>query len=225
MDIRTNHITTTKTCRFATYGQLSERTKYFWFCLHGTKMVCDQMIYKFSEFDPETHYVVAPEGMSRVYANGFGGEVVATWMTSRDRLEEINDFSNYLSLLYNQEVEKLPATCKKILFGFSQGGTTLYRWLHSTKTAADFLIGHSCWIPEEIDLKEGKTDFNQIPSVYTYGKNDQFLTDERIAEVEAVISKNNLKVEVLPFEGEHRIEKAWLRKLWQEQISDEQRDR
>lgn len=220
MDISTNHITTSKTCRYATYGNLSDKTKYFWFCLHGSKMLCDQVIYKFKDFDPQSHYIVAPEAMNRVYAKNFGGDVVATWMTTRDRLEEIKDFSNYLSLLYKQEVDKLPVTCRKILFGFSQGGTTLYRWLHHNPVAADFLLGYSCWLPEDIDLRAGKTDFDQFPIVYTYGKNDQFLTDERIAELKGVISKNKLEVSVFPYEGEHKIDRTWLKKIWEEQIRD-----
>ena len=93
MEIKTHHIVTPKTARYSAYGNLSSKTKYFWFVLHGSNMLSEQMLYKFKEFDPETHFVIAPEGLSRFYVNGFGGEVVASWMTKRDRLEEIHDFS------------------------------------------------------------------------------------------------------------------------------------
>lgn len=214
MELETKHITTTKTCRYSTYGNLSDHTKYFWFCLHGSKMLCEQMLYKFSDFDPATHYVVAPEGMNRLYLNGFGGDVVATWMTKRDRLEEIEDFSNYLNTLYHQEVHKLPAGCKKILLGFSQGGTSLYRWLHRETVIADYLIGYACWIPEDINLLDGKTDLSQIETLYTYGQDDAFLTAERIASLRSIITKNQLAMEILPYEGQHKIDKEWLKEIW-----------
>ena len=72
-------------------------------------------------FDPETHFVIAPEGLSRFYVNGFGGEVVASWMTKRDRLEEIHDFSVYCSALYDSYVQKLPESCKRSLWAFLKG--------------------------------------------------------------------------------------------------------
>jgi len=181
-------------------------------------MRCEQLLYKFTDFDPNTHYVVAPEGMNRLYIDGFGGEVVATWMTKRDRLHEINDFSNYLSALYQQETEKLPKTCKRFLFGFSQGGTTLYRWLHARVVKADALIGYSCWIPEDINLKESQTELSSLNSIYTYGNEDQFLTENRIDALMEVIAKNGLEITPQVFEGKHRIERKCLRKLFEERL-------
>ena len=162
MEIKTHHIATPKTARYTTYGELSLKTKYFWFVLHGSNMLSEQMLYKFKDFDPETHFVIAPEGLSRFYVNGFGGEVVASWMTKRDRLEEIHDFSVYCSTLYDTYVQKLPESCKTIIMGFSQGGVTAMRWLHHLDVTVDFLIPYACWIPEDIDYSTAKTDWNKI---------------------------------------------------------------
>ena len=74
MEINTHHIVTPKTARYVTYGNLSSKTKYFWFVLHGSNMLAEQMLYKFKNFDPELHFVVSPEALSRFYVNGFGGE-------------------------------------------------------------------------------------------------------------------------------------------------------
>ena len=213
MEISTNYITTPKTTRFATYGKPGPNTKYFWFCLHGSKMVCEQIVYKFSEFNPEEHYIVAPEGMHKLYSEGFGGAVVATWMTKRDRLKEIHDFSVYLSTLYKQESAKV-SQAKRILFGFSQGGTTLFRWMHREQIDADVLLGYSCWIPEDINLKESKTILNDIKKVYTYGKSDKFISEERIAMLKSIVSKNALDMEILAFDGEHKIYKETLKELF-----------
>ena len=67
MELSTQYHITQKTTRYSTYGKLTPTTKYFWFALHGSKMLCEQMIYKFKEFDPSEHFVVAPEAMHRFY--------------------------------------------------------------------------------------------------------------------------------------------------------------
>jgi len=213
-EINTAYIKVTKTARYASWGTLSEKTRYFWFVLHGSNMLCEQMIYKFMEFDPETHFVVAPEGLSRLYKDGFQGDVVALWMTKRDRLHEIADFSEYLSTLYHSYMEKLPAEATKTILGFSQGGTTAYRWLHNTPIKADFLISHSCWIPEDIDFMAQKENFDQIRLIYTYGDQDPYLTDERIEAVKTLMEKNQLAHDVEIFKGKHRIEKLHLNYLF-----------
>lgn len=213
MKIETHHISVPKSHRYSTYGNPSKNTKYFWFCLHGSKMRCEQVLYKFSDFDPDEHYVVAPEGMNRFYEKGFGGEVVASWMTSRDRLLEIEDFSLYLSSLYKQELSKVSGA-KRICFGFSQGGTTLYRWLHNQSVELDAMIGYACWIPEDIDLKKSKTDLGKLKLLYTYGVEDPFLTEDRIKAVQSIIAKNDLEIDILAFKGGHRIEKSCLYTLW-----------
>jgi len=214
MDIKTSYFETQKTARYSTYGNLTDKTKYFWFGLHGSKMQCEQVLYKFKDFDPDQHFVVAPEGMNRLYLDGFGGEVVASWMTKRDRLEEIKDFSNYLTGLYHKYVSQLAPDTKKIVLGFSQGGTSLFRWLHHTSIEVDEIIAYSCWIPEDIDLKESKTALANRKMLFTYGIQDQFLTEENMKKVQQVIDKNELSFTMEGYEGDHRISKDQLMKLF-----------
>lgn len=207
MEIKQEYITVSKTARYSSFGNLGPKTKYFWFALHGSNMLSDQILYKFRTFDPEEHFVVAPEGLSRFYSKGFSGDVVATWMTSRDRLEEIKDFSNYLSLLYSKITAQLPTECKKIIFGFSQGGTTVFRWLHRHSVIYDHLVGNSCWIPEDINLAEAKSSINSTKIIYTYGRQDHYLSPERIKGLNSLVKKNKLDVTFLEYEGDHRVSK------------------
>ena len=218
MEINTHHIVTPKTARYVTYGNLSSKTKYFWFVLHGSNMLAEQMIYKFKNFDPELHFVVSPEALSRFYVNGFGGEVVASWMTKRDRLEEIDDFSNYCSTLYNQYLNKLSRDCKSIIIGFSQGGVIAMRWLHNLKVEADFLIPYACWIPEDIDFKTAKTKFGKICKIFTYGESDQFLNDQRLKEIKEILKAGNLDFHIEKYPGDHRIDKKHLQKIFKQYI-------
>ena len=179
------------------------------------------MLYKFSNFDPQKHFIVAPEGLNRFYTNGFGGDVVSSWMTKRDRLEEINDFSKYLSQLFSKYSDILPDSCKKIILAFSQGGTTAFRWLHQKRIKADVLIPYSCWIPEDINLQLSKTNLNIIKCIYTYGLQDEYLNKDRISQVENIITSNDLKIEIEPYEGVHRIEKTQLEFLFQKYINSD----
>ena len=132
--------------------------------------------------------------------NGFGGEVVASWMTKRDRLEEIHDFSVYCSTLYDSYVQKLPDSCKTIIMGFSQGGVTAMRWLHHLDVTVDFLIPYACWIPEDIDYLTAKTDWNKICKILTYGSEDQFLNEKKIIEIQDDV--NNKKKEEKDLEND-----------------------
>lgn len=218
MDIKTNYYTTQKIARYSTYGKLGPNTKYFWFALHGSKMLCEQMLYKFKAFDPNEHFVVAPEALIRFYEKDFGGPVVASWMTKRDRLNEIEDFSEYLSGLYRSFVAQLPQDCIKSMLAFSQGGTTAFRWLHAREVEVDHLIPYACWIPEDILLSESKTDLAKINLLFTYGIEDQFLTEKRIAMINAVIAQNNLTVKSLPYKGDHRVSKEQLQNIFEHYI-------
>lgn len=217
-NIKTSYIKVGRQARFTSWGNLSKNTKYFWFVLHGSKMLSEQMLYKFSDFDPEMHYIVAPEALNKFYANGFGGDVVASWMTSRDRLYEIDDFSNYLSQLYTQVKSQLPSNCIKSILGFSQGGTTMFRWLHAMKVDVDNIVGYSCWIPEDIAIDNSQTQLNAHKVIYTYGQKDAFLTPERLEALKEIISKNKLKIFIEPYKGSHRIDRAQLAYLLKKYI-------
>jgi predicted esterase len=179
-------------------------------------MQCEQVMYKFRDFDPDEHLVVVPEALNRFYAKGeFGGDVVASWMTSRDRLHEIADFSHYLSQLYESYLSQLPSSCKKIVLGFSQGGTTTFRWLHRQKVEVDVLLGYSCWIPEDIDLAQSVTKLNDLELFYTYGRQDTFINEERVKSLKDVISKNQLNINIIPYDGTHKIDRSHLIELYQ----------
>lgn len=220
MKLKTNYYTTSKTARYASYGELGEQTKYFWFVLHGSKMLCEQMLYKFKDFDPVEHFVVAPEALSRFYEKEFMGPVVASWMTKRDRLSEIDDNNHYLSGLYTHFTTLVPESCKKIVLAFSQGGTIAFRWFHAHTIEVDFLIPYACWIPEDIDLSTSQTDLQTQQILFTYGEQDQFLTAERIKMIEQVIHSNQLRLTQLPYQGDHRISRPQLHSIFQDYIKE-----
>ena len=215
---KTNFLKVQKTARYVTYGTLNAETKYLWICLHGSNMLCEQILYKFRAFDPQTHFIISAEGLNRFYAKGMQGDVVASWMTSRDRLMEIEDFSEYLSQLLHKYSTQVPATCKKIILGFSQGGTTAFRWLHAKKEPVDHIIAYSCWVPEDIDLSQSKTDLSTIDLMYTYGLQDIYLSEERMNVLRSIVEKNNLIFPIHSYEGGHKIDRKQLKLLFETYI-------
>ena len=219
MEVEAHFFTTQKTVRYSTYGSDIRRAKYFWFVLHGSKMLSEQMIYKFSDFDPEEHFVVAPEALHRFYEKNFGGPVVASWMTKRDRDLDIQDNGEYLSKLYTQFTNRLPEDAQKIILGFSQGGIIAYRWLHRHSIDVDAFIPYACGAPEDIDLTEAKTSLSTLPTYQTYGTSDQFLTPKRIEMVKNILAKNKLSTKMYPYEGDHRIDRNHLKKLFNDHIN------
>ncbi|MBK9635339.1 MAG: hypothetical protein IPO64_12805 [Bacteroidetes bacterium] len=65
-------------------------------CLPWIWNACQIFIEKFEDFDPEEHFVIAPEALSKGYIDGLTGRVGASWMTKEDRTNEIQDYINYL---------------------------------------------------------------------------------------------------------------------------------
>lgn len=73
---------------------------------------------------------MAPEALNRFYLEGFAGRVGATWMTKEERLQEIDDYVNYLNQLYktilaNTDTSEITVN----ILGFSQGVATVCRWI------------------------------------------------------------------------------------------------
>ena len=219
MNIKRHKVKVEKTAHYTTYGELTKSTKFFWFALHGSHMLSEQMLYKFEGFNPKEHFVVAPEGLSRFYLKGFSGDVVATWMTKQDRLVEIADFTEYLSSLYLNYVNQLPAGCKKVILGFSQGGTSAFRWMYNVKIDVDYVLAYSTWIPEDLDLTESATTLYDKNIIYTIGEQDEYMNDDRMNVLKEIVKKNSLNVQYELYAGTHKVSKQQLKHLFNNYIS------
>lgn len=220
MEIKSYQRKVLKTAHYSTYGELSDQTKYFWFALHGSHMLCEQMLYKFNDFDPKEHFILAPEGLSRFYLKGFSGDVVATWMTKQDRLVEIEDFSVYLNDLYTDYTSRIPTHAKKIIFGFSQGGTSAFRWMYNYQVQVDHILAYSTWIPEDLDFSQSQTDITKIPINYTIGLQDEYMNDERMNFLKQIVKRNKFQCSYELYEGNHRISKHQLSFLFRKYYQD-----
>jgi len=208
MDFKESKVEIPRTGVYYQAGNLSASRQ--WFCCHGYGQLADRMIQKFDRRVEKGERVVCVEALNRFYWKGVGGSPVATWMTSRYRLDEIRDNSNYLSKVYKTEIA---SSKENILFGFSQGGTTMWRWIHEKRPDYDVFINYAGWIPEDIDLTVLQDYMRGKKLIYVYGSKDEYVTEDRIVAIKQVIEKSGLDIEIVNFDGNHSIDRDLVDKL------------
>lgn len=133
-------ISISKTAHYYTIGTAGKHVRYCWIICHGYGQLAQHFIRKFDVIAKEDTFVLAPEALSRFYTEGLTGKVGASWMTKEDRLDEITDYSNYLTTLYNEFIPQFSNDVKIILLGFSQGCATQVRWIMQAFPKFDHLV-------------------------------------------------------------------------------------
>lgn len=201
MNISSGFISTTKTARYFTIGELTPNTEEIWIVLHGYAQLASDFIIPFETIASESRFIIAPEGLNKFYAKGFGGKPAATWMTSEMREEEITDYINYLNVLCESVVIK-NHTAKIVLLGFSQGVATASRWMHQTTIPISRFIIYSGEIASELQNPVSPALLN-TPLVYVTGTNDRLISAEKLASVKRAMAQ--LNATLIEFEGGHEV--------------------
>jgi len=204
-------IRTEKTGHYFTHGTITENTRFVWVCLHGYGQLGKYFIQRFEFLNPESHYVVVPEGLNRFYFEGVNERPVASWMTKEDRLDEIADYIQYLELLRHKLGWDKNENIKVIFFGFSQGVTTLLRWLHDMAPRADYLLLWAGGIPDDILYKHQKDYFSRIQCHYFLGDKDPYIKPEMITEKQDMTNSMGLALQLEIYTGDHRVDESVLR--------------
>jgi predicted esterase len=203
-----------RTAHYYTLGKPSKTTKKFFIVLHGYGQLASQIIHKFSDLEDDA-FILAPEGFSRFYWNEKKGIVGASWMTKADRLSEIEDYCNYIEHLYYQYKNQLPEDVEINILGFSQGGATAVRWMERNHPKFDNLILWGAAFPTDLSYLPMK-DYLQDKKLYVvYGKDDEYLSAERIKMHDMFTQQQELEFEMIWFEGKHVIDRTVLNELVQ----------
>ncbi len=207
-------ITVPKTARFVTLGQPTQALKQVWYVFHGYGQLATEFLQEFAYIADGSRYFIAPEGLSRFYCSGISGKVGASWMTREDRLDEISDYLNYTNAVYEKVTRELPdQDIKKVLFGFSQGVSTMCRWLEQVSIEADRLILWAGTIPAELDLWKIKAHYPELQVYLVVGTQDPYAEPGIIKEDEARLEKAELHYRKIRFDGKHELHPPTLRKL------------
>ena len=209
MNLSSGFISTTKTARYFTLGELTANTKEIWIVLHGYAQLASDFIKPFETIASEAHFIIAPEGLNKFYAKGFGGKPAATWMTSEMREEEIVDYINYLNVLCESiGVQNHPA--KVILLGFSQGVATASRWMHQTTIPISRFIIYSGEIALELQNPVSPALLKAL-LVYVTGTNDRLISPEKLESVKLLMGR--LNATLIEFDGGHEVKEDVLSRL------------
>jgi predicted esterase len=202
-----HNIIVPKTANYYSLGDI-KTAKTIWFVLHGYGYLAEFFIKKFEPILNNETCVIAPEALSRFYLNGFHGRVGASWMTKHQRLEEIEDYTNYLQLLFETILKENNGNNTKInIVGFSQGGATAYRWFAAKKFNCTNFILWANVFPEDLT-------FDVIPKTthvfLIYGTHDEFLTEDRVIAVKKQLADSSMNCKIITFDGKHDIPKEVL---------------
>jgi len=134
-------------------------------------------------------------------------------MTKEARLDEIADYSNYLSTIYEEYIDKMPQDVKVILFGFSQGCATQVRWITRRKPDFHSLVVWAGTIPEDIDYGPHLSYFEDKQIHFVLGDEDPFITPKRLEAYKEEVAQTGLKWKEHTFKGKHTVDRAALKKL------------
>ena len=200
-----------KTAHYYSIGELNEQTDEIWIACHGYGQLASFFIKKFQEIKAPNRYIVAPEALNKFYLKGFSGRVGANWMTKEKRLDEINDYCNFLEQLTDELKNQAHHKCKIRVLGFSQGTATVSRWLLKTKHTIETLILWGGKIANDFNFQDYNKKHSKTQNFVVFGTEDKFYTTKIANEYRKEL--NLLNVEWINYEGGHTIDTETLKLL------------
>lgn len=207
-----NKISIQRTAHYVLHGDLAKAQTLTLGC-HGYGQLATYLARKWSGGLGSEHALVSAEGLNKFYWEGTGGRPVATWMTSHHRLDEIADFTAYLDALWRQYVAGAERG-RRVLFGFSQGGTSMWRYIHACRPDFDVFVNWAGWVPEDIDLGELQDYLRGRRLIYVMGDADQYSTEDSRRRFEDIVAGHGLELERVGFAGPHRVDETVLRRVY-----------
>lgn len=201
-----------RTAHYYTLGTPGPKIKNFWIVCHGYGQLAKRFIYKFRDIASEETLVLAPEGFSRFYLPD--RQVGTSWMTREDRLDEIDDYANYLQELYEEYRAQLPENVRIVLLGFSQGCATQVRWIMKKFPNFHHLVLWGGQIPEDLDYRPHLEYWTNKDIHQFFGSEDEFIKEKHIKEQKELITTMQLQVAGHAYEGKHKIYREVLSEWW-----------
>lgn len=201
-----HHLKVERTARFYTHGTSAPEAKQFWIALHGYAQLAKDFAESLSDLVDEDTLLVAPEGLNRFYAKGFSGNPAANWMTSEDRLNEIEDYVNYLDKLAFEYFTTIPHNAQRHVLGFSQGCATLCRWLAKRRPHVDHVWLCAGSFPHDMDWLSFAEYIHDKELHLLVGNKDQFVTDEALNTVKGQLEQYRIAFDLHVFDGGHVVD-------------------
>jgi predicted esterase len=215
MDIEPQHITIERRVRYAVLEPSSEPVSEVWFTLHGYNQLAHRFLRYFQPIHERGRLIIAAEGLHRQYVDHGARKVGASWMTSEDRLTDIEDYVAYLDRLYAYVFESrdLPLDLPVHALGFSQGVHTLYRWVALGISRIDRTILWGGTPPPDLDLVAHCPRLSSARLQLVSGDEDEFIDEGVIRKHKTRLREAGVPFKSHSYRGGHRIDGDMLRHL------------
>jgi len=206
-----HHLVVRRTARVASLGDL-EGAAELWIVLHGYGQLSADFIAPFGAIAGATRAVVAPEALNRFYRDreskdGHAGRPVgATWMTREDRESEIEDYIAYLDAVADRWGGGRPLT----VLGFSQGVSTLLRWVARGRTAAARVVAWAGELPPDVDFVAHRHRFPASGLELVMGSVDEYHGWINLDGVKQRLEGAAMPYRLHVFDGGHRLDRRTL---------------
>ena len=208
-----NHIKVARTARYFQLGEVGNAIKQVWFVCHGYGQLAGFFLKHFESLANGERLIVAPEGLSRFYLNGFNGRIGASWMTREDRLNDIKDYVIFLDAVYQQIFEQVDRSSVKVsVLGFSQGTAAASRWVALGGVETDRLILWAGLLPPEL-IDENKLEMLKTKLIFVAGDNDEYASKEKVLEQETHLKENSVSYKLIKFAGGHELDSGVLKEI------------
>lgn len=201
----------TRTARYCRIGGVSDEVTELWICCHGYGQLARRFARPFEALAAPHRLLLFPEGLSRFYWGKFTGPPVASWMTKEDRLDEIADYCAWLSALLAKYRAQLSPEVRVVVFGFSQGVQTVFRWLLRDQPYCQHVIAYAGTLPEDLDYLAATDYLADKQFTYCYSTEDPLFTPERAAAQRQLMAATGLKFDWQTYAGGHEVTGAALK--------------
>lgn len=208
------HLTVKRTARYYLLSDESEPVTEVWLVAHGYGQLAQYFIQHFKTLLRPGVLIVSPEGLSRFYLYGLSGRVGASWMTREDRLNEIQDYVDYLSQVYQHVCEeKAIAGHRLYVLGFSQGVPTVCRWMAETNFKVDALICWAGFFPHDMIWNTDMKNRFAMPVYMVYGNEDIYIEKDSLNKLHEFKKQLQLNTRDVVFSGGHSLQKDTLLRI------------
>lgn len=223
-DVITHKITVARTARYATTGATPANAARLWVVFHGYGTRAADFIAPFADATPADTLVIAPEGLSRFYAEmprpdgGHLARVGASWLTRDDRDDELRDAMAMLHSVVAREhagiIAARGAPPQLGVLGFSQGVAMSMRFAADIASnpslgSATRLHTHVLWaggLAHDVSDAAIGSAWSGTTVRVVVGERDQFATDTFRDTVRARLQSIGVSATEHAFAGGHRLD-------------------
>lgn len=216
VEIEPRHLTIERRVRYAVLEGRAGEVTQVWFVLHGYNQLAHRFLRAFEAIDDGTRRIVAPEGLHRQYIDHAARTVGASWMTSEDRLTDIEDYVAYLDGLYGATFTEAgldSGNTEVVGLGFSQGVHTLCRWVAFGGARIDRAVLWGATVPPDLDLETHGSALAAADLHVVFGDDDEYYGADAVRAHETRLNAAGVPFTALGFEGGHRIDAPTLGRL------------